>query len=168
MNFGFELIHITNNRHDSIQIYSYKKEGQNKSAFEIFSGKEVVKNHPDYKRLFSKIKNMVEHDLFHENYFKDQNSETNVSYLKFRQTNKNNPNKLRLYCCRISSHILILGDGGIKNTQKRQDSPDCENAFQELKTVDSKTYNRIRVSRKPYKRNNHFNFELLFNEEDDE
>lgn len=33
--------------------------------------------------------------------------------------------RLRLYCIRLSDQILILGNGGIKTSQKIQDSPDA-------------------------------------------
>ena len=33
---------------------------------------------------------------------------------------------LRLYCLRITDRCLLFGNGGIKSSQKVQDSPDCE------------------------------------------
>ena len=37
--------------------------------------------------------------------------------------------RLRLYCIRVSDEILILGNGGIKTSQKVQDSPDAYPSF---------------------------------------
>ncbi|RYE55045.1 MAG: hypothetical protein EOP48_11030, partial [Sphingobacteriales bacterium] len=37
---------------------------------------------------------------------------------------------LRLYCYRCSDSIVILGNGGLKESKKAQDSPDCYPHFQ--------------------------------------
>jgi hypothetical protein len=33
---------------------------------------------------------------------------------------------LRFYCCRLNDNMVVFGNGGIKTSQKVQDSPDCE------------------------------------------
>jgi len=43
--------------------------------------------------------------------------------------------KLRLYCYRISDELVILGSGGIKSSQKAQDSPDAFPHFEVMNTV---------------------------------
>ncbi len=46
------------------------------------------------------------------------------------------PSTLRLYCIRVSDEILILGNGGIKSSQKVQDSPDVYPAFRIINKVE--------------------------------
>lgn len=43
--------------------------------------------------------------------------------------------KLRLYCYRISNELVILGNGGIKSSQKVQDSPDAFPHFEVMNTL---------------------------------
>lgn len=43
--------------------------------------------------------------------------------------------KLRLYCYRISDELVILGNGGIKSSQKVQDSPDAFPHFEVMNTL---------------------------------
>ncbi|MBN7810806.1 hypothetical protein J0A68_07560 [Algoriphagus sp. H41] len=43
--------------------------------------------------------------------------------------------KLRLYCYRLSDKIVILGNGGIKSSQKVQDSPDAFPHFEVMNTL---------------------------------
>jgi len=43
--------------------------------------------------------------------------------------------KLRLYCIRLSDELIILGNGGIKSSQKVQDSPDAFPAFNDITAI---------------------------------
>ena len=43
--------------------------------------------------------------------------------------------KLRLYCYRISDELVILGNGGIKSSQKVKDSPDTVPHFEVINTL---------------------------------
>lgn len=47
---------------------------------------------------------------------------------------------LRFYCYRINDNVLILGNGGIKTSQKVQDSPDCLPHFDLMNHVAKKLY----------------------------
>jgi hypothetical protein len=44
--------------------------------------------------------------------------------------------RLRLYCIRLSDQSLIIGNGGIKTSQKIQDSPDAFLHFNTIITLD--------------------------------
>lgn len=44
--------------------------------------------------------------------------------------------KLRLYCLRISDQILILGNGGIKNTRTYQENERLSGYVMDLQTFD--------------------------------
>lgn len=44
--------------------------------------------------------------------------------------------KLRLYCLRISDQILILGNGGVKNTRTYQENEKLSGYVMDLQTFD--------------------------------
>ena len=45
--------------------------------------------------------------------------------------------KLRLYCLRLSDKVLVLGNGGIKNVAKYQDSEELSGYVMDLQAFDS-------------------------------
>lgn len=44
--------------------------------------------------------------------------------------------KLRLYCLRISDQVLILGNGGVKNTRTYQENEQLSGYVMDLQTFD--------------------------------
>ena len=52
--------------------------------------------------------------------------------------------KLRLYCLRISDQILILGNGGIKNTRTYQEDETLSGYVMNLQTFDKVLDNAIK------------------------
>ena len=71
--------------------------------------------------------------------------------------------KLRLYCIRVSDDVLILGNGGVKTTQKVQDSPDCYPAFYDITSIERifrkrKANGQIKISGRKIEGN--LNFEI--------
>ena len=55
--------------------------------------------------------------------------------------------KLRLYCLRISDQILILGNGGIKNTRTYQEDETLSGYVMNLQTFDKVLHNAIKRDR---------------------
>lgn len=51
---------------------------------------------------------------------------------------------LRLYCIRLHSGALLIGNGGIKTSQKLQDSPDCYPHYLLLSVLEKEITKRIR------------------------
>lgn len=52
-------------------------------------------------------------------------------------------NRLRLYCIKITDHIVVLFNGGIKSARTAQESPDLVNKFRDAKTFASKIWTEI-------------------------
>lgn len=50
---------------------------------------------------------------------------------------------LRLYCIRLHFGAVLLGNGGIKTSQKLQDSPDCYLHYQLMVALEKQISNRI-------------------------
>ena len=60
----------------------------------------------------------------------EQNDNDNVKALAI------DSRKLRLYCLRISDQILILGNGGVKNTRTYQEDSKLSGYVMDLQTFD--------------------------------
>lgn len=72
--------------------------------------------------------------------------------------------KLRLYCIRLSDELLILGNGGVKTSQKLQDSPDAFPSFDTMVKLERsfrhrKGRNVISVSGRRITGNLHFDID---------
>ena len=52
---------------------------------------------------------------------------------------------LRLYCIRLHSGAVLLGNGGIKTSQKLKDSPDCFPHYQLLSELEKEITKRIQT-----------------------
>ena len=50
---------------------------------------------------------------------------------------------LRLYCIRLHNNAVVIGNGGIKTSQKLQDSPDCYPHYQLLAFLEKEITARI-------------------------
>lgn len=80
---------------------------------------------------------MLEVSGFHERYFRPEGKmRDNVCALPITS------GKLRLYCLRMSDSILIVGNGGVKDTKKYQDSEELSGYVISLQNLE----NAIRVA----------------------
>ncbi|NLR66436.1 hypothetical protein HGH92_19160 [Chitinophaga varians] len=61
---------------------------------------------------------------------------------------------IRLYCIRLNKNCIILGNGGIKSSQKISDSPDCLPHWKLLKKFEHAFREKIRWGELGYDRNN--------------
>lgn len=71
--------------------------------------------------------------------------------------------RLRLYCIRISDDLLILGNGGVKSSQKVQDSPDAYPSFLNIITIQrefAKRRNRNEITISGREIEGNLNFDL--------
>lgn len=59
---------------------------------------------------------------------------------------------LRLYCIRLHNSAVVLGNGGIKTSQKLQDSPDCYPHYQLLSELEKQITARIQSSELTWER----------------
>lgn len=61
--------------------------------------------------------------------------------------------KLRLYCLRISDQVLILGNGGVKNTRTYQENEQLSGYVMDLQTFDRVLLQAQRQSRVTIEKN---------------
>ena len=103
------LVNETNN----CTIYTIQFQNESKTEFERFYNKfkdDAVYN-PDLMRIVSFINKIAQNGAFERLFRPEGKMSDHVVALPVITS------KLRLYCLRLSDKILILGNGGIKNSR---------------------------------------------------
>lgn len=102
---------------ESATLYTFKFDGEEISEFEKFVTK--LKDNSSYdshlQMILTIVAKIASQGAFERNFRYEGNFGDGIGALPTY------PNKLRLYCLRISDQILVLGNGGVKKTQKLQD-----------------------------------------------
>lgn len=101
------------NESDNCTLYSIQFQGENETEFERFYNKfkdDAVFN-PDLMRIVAFINQIAQQGAF-ERYFRPEGKMSDHVVALPVITSK-----LRLYCLRLSDKILILGNGGVKNSR---------------------------------------------------
>lgn len=131
-----EIIEELESNPDSpFKLYGIRFVGENMSEFEKFcdtySVDTKVTISTNFHHIIAYIENIVkrgralERDFRQEGTMKDRLCALPTEY-----------GKLRLFCLRISEHVLILGNGGIKTTRTYQESPILKEYAEVLQRVD--------------------------------
>jgi hypothetical protein len=112
---------------DKTQFYTIEEVGKGINETDEFFIR--FKDDPDYQKDIETI-----------SYWIQKIGNTGALLRHFRPEKKGEAipidvSKLRLYCYRISDELVILGNGGIKSSQKVQDSPDAFPSFEMINTV---------------------------------
>lgn len=110
MNFSFKITPYYSGA--KAAIYTVIFDGEDQSEFDKFLSNPNVNADKDFDNLFNRINDIVERFGPRQEFFKDEGSVDAISY-----------GNLRLYCCRYSGTILIIGSGGIKKTRTFQEDP---------------------------------------------
>lgn len=103
---------------DKVSIYSISFNLDNKTEFERFMDKfeSIASFNRDYQKVLYAIQLILDRGAL-ERYFRPEGKMSdNLCALPIES------GKIRLYCLRISDEILILGNGGVKNTAKYQEN----------------------------------------------
>lgn len=101
------------NETDNCTIYTLQFEGKSETEFESFFNKfrdDAVYN-PDLMRIVAFINKIAENGAFERLFRPEGKMSDSVVALPVISS------KLRLYCLRLSDKILILGNGGVKNSR---------------------------------------------------
>lgn len=111
---------------DSVTLYSICFEEDAKSEFDKFVDK--FKDNATYSEMFSTIVYALNHILHNgakERYFRPEGGDVKALGLDSK--------KLRLYCLLVSEQIVILGNGGVKNTRTYQEDEKLNGYVLDLK-----------------------------------
>ena len=139
-------------------LYTVKIEGEKESEFDNFlSDPEIISN-PEFRALLVHIDEITNKYGCQERFFKLKESKLSdaVSALWRGQ--------IRLYCCRYSNIILILGSGGIKSTATYQEDPKLNRSVEIMAEVSNRMDQRIR-GKSIIIKGNKFEGNLYFGEE---
>lgn len=108
-------------------------EGDSYTEFEkfILKGKENATLQPDLQRILNALQRMMESVGFLDRYFRPEGKvRDRVAALPIYTS------KLRLYCLRLSDSVLIVGNGGTKNTKTYDENPELNGYVIDLQRLD--------------------------------
>lgn len=104
-------------QNDNVGLFSICFNGDDESEFEKFLNgfKDMATFNKDFNAIILAISKIIEKGAL-ERFFRNEGKiDDSVKALAI------DSRKLRLYCLRISDQILILGNGGVKNTRTYQE-----------------------------------------------
>ena len=116
-------------QNDNVSLYSICFDGNNESEFENFlkKFKDNAKLNSDFRIILFALEKIIDKGAL-ERFFRPEGKMSDrVSALSI------DSRKLRLYCLRISDQILIVGNGGIKNTRTYQEDDTLSGYVLDLK-----------------------------------
>lgn len=116
----FKLTKINQLSGRKTKIYSVLVENESKSLFDNFLEENTEKNQPEILEILQRINSIAQKEGAKEHYFKKAEGTLGDGVEALYDANNR---KLRLYCIRYGSVVLILGGGGAKNVRALQDDP---------------------------------------------
>ena len=117
---------------DNVSLYSICFDGNAISEYETFvqKFKDDATLNTDYKNIILALEKIVAVGAF-ERFFRPEGKMSDrVAALSI------DSRKLRLYCLRISDQILIVGNGGRKNTRTYEESAELSGYVMDLQAFD--------------------------------
>lgn len=106
-------------QYDKLNLYSIRIDGHEYTEFEEFVLR--FSDNDEYKEdldiVLSWLDNIIRRGALERFFRPEYRYGSGISAIPIETS------KIRLYCVRISNKILILGNGGIKDADKWQDSP---------------------------------------------
>ena len=104
---------------EEVGLFTIRFEGDSVTEFEKFANKfkDDAKRQTDLQMILNALNKMLENGATLERYFRPEGKmRDNVVALPTFRTS------LRLYCLRMSDSVLIVGNGGEKNTKTYEES----------------------------------------------
>jgi len=108
-------------------------EGESYTEFQkfIIKGNENATLQPDLQKILNAIQHMMDAVGFLDRYFRPEGKmRDRVAALPIQSS------KLRLYCLRLSDSVLIVGNGGQKDTKTYQENPELNGYVINLQKLD--------------------------------
>ena len=129
-----ETIHIELlEEHEGANIYSIKRDGEKYSEFEKFILKYRDSCKEDMARILYRIRCIAKDGMLERYYRYEGKRKDRVVALPsyFEST------RLRVYCLCISCNIVILGEGGIKESRTYNENPELNKFVETLQAIDA-------------------------------
>ena len=119
-------------QNDNVSLYSICFDGNDLSEYEDFlmKFKDNSTLNQDFQKILLALEKIIDRGAL-ERFFRVEGRMTDhVSALAI------DSRKLRLYCLRISEQIMILGNGGVKNTRTYQEDVTLSGYVMDLQRFD--------------------------------
>ena len=118
---------------DNVGLFSICFDGSEMSEFEKFLNefKENATYNKDFNVILLALSKIIDKGALERFFRNEGRMNDNVKALAI------DSRKLRLYCLRISDQILILGNGGVKNTRTYQENEKLSGYVMDLQTFDN-------------------------------
>ena len=125
---------------DFVSLYTIIFENSEVSEFEKFMEKfkDNASLQRDYQLILLALDKITSHGALERNFRLEGKISDNVVALPIEKS------RLRLYCLRLTDKVLILGNGGEKNTKTYEESEELKGYVMDLQKFDAllKTYIR--------------------------
>ena len=107
------------NESDKVSLYSISFEADGTTEFEkfVFEFEQNATYNRDYQRIIAALQAILQVGALERFFRPEGKMADSVQALPLTS------GKLRLYCLRISDHIVILGNGGVKTTRTYEEDP---------------------------------------------
>jgi hypothetical protein len=144
---GFQLVPVLEG--DAGSIYTIQFERESPSEFDKFLANEMVRGQKaSFERLVSKLREMSNEYGFEAGLFKVEEGKRRDYVVALIE------GKIRLYCLRIDDTLIVVGNGGVKDTRTYQDDPHLNASVEDLQMVHDRLMKRIYSGRILVDRNN--------------
>lgn len=119
-------------QNDNVGLFSICFDGNEESEFEkfLYEFKDNATYNKDFNVILMAISKIIDKGALEWFFRNEGKMHDNVKALAI------DSRKLRLYCLRISDQILILGNGGVKNTRTYQENEKLSGYVMDLQTFD--------------------------------
>ena len=119
-------------QNDNVGLFSICFDGSEISEFEKFLNefKDNATYNKDFNVILLALSKIIDKGALERFFRNEGRMNDNVKALAI------DSRKLRLYCLRISDQILILGNGGVKNTRTYQENEKLSGYVMDLQTFD--------------------------------
>ena len=119
-------------QNDNVGMFSICFDGSEVSEFEKFLNdfKDNATYNQDFNVILLALSKIIDKGALERFFRNEGRMNDNVKALAI------DSRKLRLYCLRISDQILILGNGGVKNTRTYQEDSKLSGYVMDLQTFD--------------------------------
>ena len=117
---------------DNVGLYSIWFVNDEESEFRKFirKFKDNAELNKNYQTILQALDRIIANGAFERNFRYEGKMKDNVVALSI------DSKKRRLYCLRISDQILIVGNGGVKNTRTYNDSEELNGYVMDLQKFD--------------------------------
>lgn len=135
--FTLELLE----EHELVNIYSIKQSGETLTKFEQFIEKYAIPNPNDVGVIMYRIDRIIKDGVFERHFRYASKMNDHV----FELPSSIDTSKLRVYCLCLSEEILVLGEGGLKQTRTYNEDAVLNNYVSVLQKIDLLIKERIKT-----------------------